>query len=72
MQTTGGVQGGFSQPSVLVHAIFLFQFACKSSSIHTQKKKRKEKHQFIFILCMCSLLECSDICNLIKDGEDGQ
>lgn len=39
---------------------------------HAKKKKRKEKHQFIFILCMCSLLECSDICNLIKDGEDGQ
>jgi hypothetical protein len=24
------------------------------------------------LLCdLCSLTECSDICNLIKDGEDG-
>jgi hypothetical protein len=72
LQASGGVQGHFPQPAVLVHTkistTFRF-FFFQTLNWHVLDRL------FYIHACLdstCSLVECSDICNLLKDGEDDQ
>ena len=70
LQAPGGVQGHFPQPAVLVqnqHATFRF-FILLISILNWHELDPLSMR----VLITCSLVECSDICNLLKDGEDDQ